>query len=113
MAIVGAARSLDKVNMTNIRAAVFVVGDDDNLIKVDYKEKVMREDMVRVGRGSADMRYRGELRGWSMTFDIEYNGDVFSAEEVSNLLETAGFSQGLGEWRPERDGNYGKFTCIG
>lgn len=110
-AIVGAARSLDDVPMTAIRGAIFVKGDDDGLIKVDYKKKEMREDMVRIGRGTADLRYRGQLKDWKMRFNIEYNGNVFSAEQVMNLLETAGFSQGLGEWRPERNGDNGKFTC--
>jgi len=112
-AIVGAARSVDDVAMTQIRGAIFVLGDDDNLINVDYKKKEMREDMVRIGRGSADLRYRGQLKGWSMKLKIEFNANVFSAEQVMNLLETAGFSQGLGEWRPERNGDYGKFTCMG
>lgn len=110
--IVGAARSLDDVAMTEVRAALFVVGDDQDLIPVKYKSKEMREDMVRIGRGSADLRYRGQLNKWSMTFNVEYNANVFSAEMVLNLFETAGFSQGLGEWRPERSGNYGKFTTL-
>lgn len=112
-AMVGAARSLETIPMTLIRAAIFVKGDEEGLIEVQYKEKVMREDMVRVGKGSADLRYRGELRGWTMTFNIEYNASIFSVEMVLNLLETAGFSQGLGEWRPERNGDFGQFTVLG
>ena len=110
--MVGASRSIDDVPMTKIRAAIFIRADEDNLIKVDYKEKVKREDMVRVGRGSADLRYRGQLNGWSMKFTIEFNAGVFSAEQVMNLLNTAGFSQGLGEWRPEKNGEFGRFTCV-
>lgn len=111
-AITGAARSIDDVAMTEIRGAIFVIGDDDDLIPVKYKKKEMREDMVRIGKGTSDLRYRGQLKNWQMTFDIEHNANVFSAEQVMNLLETAGFSQGLGEWRPERNGNYGKFTTV-
>ena len=111
-AIIGAARSLDDVPMTSIRGAIFVVGDDGGLIPVKYKGKKMREDMVRVGRGAADLRYRGQLTGWSMVFEIEYNGNVFSAEQVVNLLNIAGFSQGLGEWRPDKSGDHGKFTAL-
>jgi hypothetical protein len=110
--IVGAARSIDDVPMTKIRAGLFVRADEDNLIKVDYKEKVKREDMVRVGKGSADLRYRGQLNGWSMSLTIDFNTSVFSAEQVMNLLNIAGFSQGLGEWRPEKDGDFGRFTVV-
>jgi hypothetical protein len=109
--MVGACRFLD-LPMTQVRGAVFVEGNTDGLIPVKYKEKVMRTDQVRVGRGQTDIRYRGEVRGWSMTFNIRFNANFLSAEQVMNLLETAGFSQGLGEWRPERDGVYGTFTTI-
>jgi len=110
-AIVGSARFLQDVKMTILRGAVFVKGDKDNMIPVIYKEKDkhMRKDMVTVGMGSADVRYRGELREWSMEFIIEYDGDLMSASQVVNLLQRAGFSQGLGEWRPEKNGDNGTF----
>lgn len=110
-AMVGAARNIQGATMALLRGAVFVMGDLDGLIPVDYKAERMREDMVRLGGMSnpADIRYRGELSGWSMTFPIKYNADVITAEMVINLLNTAGFACGLGEWRPERNGDKGTF----
>lgn len=108
-AMVGAARSLKGVPMTVIRAAVFIDGDKDGLLPVAYKEKRGRADMVRIGMGVADIRYRGELIDWQMKLPVRFNADVLSAEQVANLLQTAGFSCGIGEWRPERNGNYGTF----
>ena len=107
--MVGAARFIDDLPMTILRGAVFVEGDDDGLIKVDYKSEGMREDMVRLARGTSDFRYRGEVKGWSMNFVIKFNANILSAEQVLHLLQTAGFSQGIGEWRPERSGDYGTF----
>lgn len=93
-----------------------IVIDDDNspesIYAVDPKCKYIacREDMVRLARGSsADLRYRGQVSNWTMDFVIKYNADVLSAEQVLNLLQLAGFSTGLGEWRPERDGDFGCF----
>jgi hypothetical protein len=69
----------------------------------------MREDMVRVGMGTADIRYRGEFKQWFTTIAVKYNANVMSAEQILNLMQTAGFAVGVGEWRPERDGQFGRF----
>ena len=109
--MVGAARFIEDLPMTILRGAVFVEGDAEGLIEVKYKSESMREDMVRLsGRGATDFRYRGEVKDWSMEFIIKFNAHVLSEEQVIHLLQTAGFSQGLGEWRPERNGDFGTFT---
>ena len=110
-AIVGAGRFVN-LPMTQIRGTIFVEGDNAGLLSIKYKTKVMRTDRVRVGRGGADIRYRGELRNWQIICNVKYNANFLSKEQVINLLETAGFSQGLGEWRPEREGTFGTFTLI-
>ncbi len=69
----------------------------------------MREDMVRVGMGTADIRYRGEFKTWRTTLHIKYNPIAISAEQVINLLNYGGFGCGVGEWRPQKDGSYGTF----
>ncbi len=70
---------------------------------------IMREDLVRVGMGTADLRYRAEYFPWAVEFTLKYNGQVLSPEQIVNLLDTAGFAVGLHEWRPEKDGDYGQF----
>jgi len=72
-------------------------------------EPSMREDMVRVGMGTADIRYRGEFKKWAVELLIRHNARVLSAEQVANLFNTAGFAIGVGEWRPQRDGSFGMF----
>lgn len=110
--MVGASRSVEGVTMTLLRGAVFVVGDEQGLVPVQYKLKQMRTDMVRVGMGVADIRYRGEVVDWSMDLEIKFNADVLSAEQTINLLNIAGFAQGIGEWRPEKNGDHGTFTVV-
>lgn len=68
-----------------------------------------REDVVRVGMGTADLRYRGEFNPWSAEITVRFNAGLMSAAQVVNLFQTAGFAVGVGEWRPERDGPYGRF----
>lgn len=69
----------------------------------------MREDMVRVGMGSADVRFRGEFSEWKAVLPITYNSGVFSVEQIVNLFNLGGFACGVGEWRPEKGGNNGMF----
>lgn len=69
----------------------------------------MREDMVRVGMGTADIRYRGEFKEWRTWLHIRYNARAMSKEQIVNLFDVAGFAVGVGEWRPAKDGSYGTF----
>lgn len=69
----------------------------------------MREDTVRVGMGTADLRFRAEFERWAAVLRIQHNANVISAEQVANLIQAGGFGVGIGDWRPERDGVNGRF----
>jgi hypothetical protein len=69
----------------------------------------IREDMVRIGMGTADLRYRGEFKNWATTLTIRCNINVMSMEQIINLFNIGGFSCGVGEWRPEKGGSNGMF----
>lgn len=69
----------------------------------------MREDMVKIAMGTADIRYRGEFRNWQAAVDIRYNAAALSAEQLVNLFNIGGFAVGIGEWRPQKDGSFGMF----
>ena len=111
-AIVGAVRNVEGLTMTIVRGALFVTGDKDGNIKLKYGEMVPRQDMVRVSMGSADIRFRPEFRDWSATMTIQYNPQVISAEQIINLVNLAGFSVGICEWRPEKNGDFGRFQVV-
>lgn len=72
----------------------------------------MREDMVRVGMGTADIRFRGEFNPWAAILPIQFNAGVLSAEQVLTLFHTGGFGVGIGDWRPEKDGVSGRFRIA-
>lgn len=104
-AAVGACRFADGMKMTEARGAFHVVGE---LAKIEG-EPTQREDMVRIGMGIADIRHRGEFKTWRTTLTIAFNASAISVEQITNLLNLAGFGVGVGEWRPEKDGPYGRF----
>ena len=104
-AAVSACSHIDGITKVLSRGAFHVIGE---LVKIDGTPR-MREDMVKIGMGIADIRYRGEFLKWSCVIEVRYNSNVLSAEQIVNLFNTAGFAIGIGEWRPERDGSYGMF----
>lgn len=79
-----------------------------NLVRIEGVPQ-MREDLVRVGMGTADLRYRAEFPDWHARLLVRFNANVLSEAQILNLINTAGFAVGVGEWRPERDGAYGMF----
>jgi hypothetical protein len=104
-AAVGACRFVDGVKMTEARGAFHIIGE---MTEIEGTPEI-REDMVRVGMGTADIRYRGEFKEWATTLTVRYNGTALSTEQIVNLFNTAGFGVGVGEWRPEKNGSYGMF----
>lgn len=85
--------------------------DDVEFVEIETDEPpVMREDMVKIGMGTADLRYRGEFRNWKCRCRISFlkNG-VFSLENIISMINLGGFSCGLGEWRTEKGGISGAF----
>ncbi len=104
-AAVSACRFADGVKMTSARGAFHLQGD---MVRING-EPTMRQDMVRIAMGTADIRHRGEFREWSADLTIRYNANALSPSQIVNLFNTAGFGIGVGEWRPERDGSFGMF----
>jgi hypothetical protein len=110
------------VHKTTLRKAFFVGHPGQDLVPIldgngkPYSDKgskpTMREDMVRVGMGVADMRYRAEYRDWSVKIPVEFNPRIISMEQLCNLFDNAGYSVGICEWRPEKDGQFGRFRLV-
>lgn len=107
-AMVDAATQLKGVTKVFLRGAFHVPCD---MIEIQGVPE-MRQDMVRVGMGVADIRFRPTFKQWSATIPVLYNPSVITVEILVNLLNQAGFSVGIGEWRPARDGSMGMFEVM-
>jgi len=121
-AAVTACTSVAGITKVAARQAFHIIGEDvdiegafegsvsrQNLLRINGGEPRMREDLVRVGMGTADLRYRGEFVDWFARILVRYNANVLSESQILNIINTAGFGVGVGEWRPERDGSHGMF----
>lgn len=67
---------------------------------------------VRIGMGKTDIRYRPEFVSWGMELTMKFNPYHISAEQVLELLDTAGLTVGIGEWRPEKGGSNGTYMVV-
>jgi hypothetical protein len=95
-------------HMTFLRGAFHVPGE---LVKIDG-EPSPREDMVRLSGKVADIRYRAQFEDWSANIPVHLNESALSREQLANLFLIAGFAVGVGEWRPEKNGQYGRFEIM-
>ena len=97
-------------NQMQLRGSYFLRTEYGDMAEILNSTPIMREDMVRVGMGSADLRYRAEFRDWAMEMNLEYNADgEMTLEQIINVINAGGYSVGIGEWRPEKDGDFGRY----
>lgn len=99
------------LKMTDLRRAFHIDGIDGTHAVIKGEPR-MREDMVRVGQGTADIRFRGEFPEWATELNVSYKPTAISQEQLIALFDEAGFSVGVGEWRPERRGSFGRFKVA-
>lgn len=108
-AAVDAATQLKAMTKVYLRGAFHVIGE---LVEIQG-EPYMREDMVRVGMGTADLRYRPGFPAWRVDLPVRFNPNAITLEQLVHLMNQAGFSCGVGEWRPQKDGPFGMFHVEG
>lgn len=109
-AILSAAHKDLGVEKTLVRKSLFIVCNDANsVLPITGSDPKMREDYVRVGMGGTDLRYRPQVDQWEVTFDIQFDEDMLSLQDIANLIDRAGFGVGICEWRPEKGGEFGRF----
>jgi len=114
LASVGACRFIKGLTMV-AAAGVFHAATEFTIIKGEHR---IRRDMVRVGgkgpgTGAPVVRFRAEYPVWSAAVTFEYNAGYISDNQIARLLNTAGFHVGIGEWRPEKHGRFGRFHVKG
>ena len=116
--ITGAYRSGMDVKQTELRGAFFLSGAGPHSTNefaeiITPEPPLMREDMVRVGgiSKSSDLRYRAQFNAWEIPLILRYNKNgKYTLQQILACVNAGGFSVGIGEWRPERDGQYGMFS---
>jgi len=94
--------------MTKSKLSVFVEADGfdqhsaDPMVKITKGEPEYFEATVRLETGVCDIRARGKWRqGWEAVVRVRFDADMFTLDDVVNLLSRAGQQVGIGEGRPD------------
>ncbi len=111
-AMVRAGKAVGLV-MTDARGIFFVEGEGDPvtpLVPIEG-EPYMRTDMCTI-KGTVMPRFRACFPEWTATVKITYDTQMISIEQIVHLLNRAGETVGVGGWRPEKSGNFGRFNVA-
>lgn len=98
--------------MTRAKLAVFIEGDgldeDDGQALVRINGTPKRVDMaVKLADGSTDIIARPTFWPWAATVTVRWDGDMFSAEDIVNLISRVGLQVGLGAGRHDSKNSTG------
>ena len=96
-----------KKNMSNIIAGMFYVfpekiGLPDNW-EIDKRSAVNNNVKARV------ITIRPKWKDWGVNFEVVVDNDTLTDETVRQLIEFAGSYVGLGSFRPQHRGQFGRF----
>jgi hypothetical protein len=110
----GKGRRIGKRGAMAVAAgAVFVTTDVVPLIDADGDSITDYEvDVQRVVvQGQGVMRARPLLRDWGCEIDFEIDTDFITADMAGEMLSIAGRIVGVGDYRPQHMGPYGRFEA--
>lgn len=62
-----------------------------------------------LNRKTTSIAYRACYEHWEADLPISYQENVITVEQLINILELAGYAVGVGAWRPQCRGQFGRF----
>ena len=98
-------------NQMELRGAYFLRPENGGeYVEIKGDVPLCREDMVKVGMGTADIRYRPIFNHWYCDMILEYNkSGNMKLDDILSCITAGGYAVGVGEWRPEKDGTFGMY----
>lgn len=76
------------------------------LIPIKYTEYHIDEKLMSPKKGSPVLVRLNRFSGWSATFTLSYTDNVYSLEQILNIINLAGFGGGIGSGRSSGYGRY-------
>ena len=76
------------------------------------KFEVDSRSVVIPATGGRIMCHRPRLDDWQLAFTLDIDTEVFDPKLVRQIVDDAGKKIGLGDYRPDRKGPFGKFVVT-
>ena len=107
----GEALTRNKISTysTEFRATVNVLGANDNLIPITFTDYHLDEKLMSPKKGSPVLVKLNRFSGWTATFKISFLENVYSLEQIVNIINLAGFGLGIGSGR---NSDYGRYHIV-
>lgn len=80
--------------------------DKGGLAPIKFTEHFIDEKLMSPKKGSPVLSRLNRFSGWSATFTVSYMENVFSADQIINIINMAGFGLGIGSGRSSGFGRY-------
>lgn len=73
-------------------------------IEIDSRPVVIQRSRI--------MRHRARLEKWTLKFSLEISTDILDSENVNEMLNDAGRRSGIGDFRPQKFGSFGRYQVV-
>lgn len=94
---------------TKIDNAINVVADK-GLVPITYTTWHVEERLMSPKKGAPVVVRLNHFGGWRAKFRIDYTDNVYSLNEIVNIINLAGFGLGIGSGRSS---GYGRYHVVG
>lgn len=58
------------------------------------------------------MRHRGRFENWSLSLELSIDESILPPDNVHEMLTDAGRRAGMGDFRPQKGGPFGRFSVV-
>lgn len=93
---------------TKFDASVNVV-NKGNLVPIRFTQHFVDEKLMSPKKGSPVLCYLNRFSGWSADIDIQYLDNVYSINQIVDIINRAGFGIGIGSGRSS---GYGRYSVV-
>ncbi len=111
----GKYHKIGKNKVTTQKSSIVPAGlqVDEIECSLDTKDfEVDSRSVVIPSTGGRVMKHRARLDAWELSFTLDVDPTIFDEKFVRQLVDDAGQKVGLGDFRPDRKGLFGKFKVV-